>query len=79
MKTIEIEIQLFPDGRMDCKNASAYLGLAEKTLAMMRCSGTGPMFIKKGRIFYYQEDLDTWLAADGKSISTAQQKLVGAK
>jgi len=29
-------IQMFPDGRLDTKNAALYLGLKEKTLAMMR-------------------------------------------
>ena len=74
MKTIlkTIEITLFPDGRLDVRNASRYLGLKEKTLAMMRASGSGPKFIKRGRIFYYQEDLDAWLNANGRFISTAQ-------
>jgi hypothetical protein len=70
----QIEIMIFPDGRLDTKNASAYLGLSEKTLAMMRCQGTGPRFIKRGRIFYYQEDLDAWLAQAKRVTSTAQVK-----
>ena len=65
-------IQIFPDGRMNVKNAASYLGLKEKTLAMMRSRGTGPQFIKRGRIFYFREDLDTWLNARGKLISTSQ-------
>ena len=59
-------ITMYPDGRMRTEDAARYLGLAPKTLAMMRCSGKGPRFIKKGRIFYFKEDLDAWLA-DGKS------------
>jgi hypothetical protein len=70
----QVEIVVFPDGRLDTKNASAYLGLSEKTLAMMRCHGTGPRFIKRGRIFYYQEDLDAWLAQAKRVTSTAQVK-----
>lgn len=66
------EIIMFPDGRMDTKNSSAYVGLSEKTLAMMRCNGTGPKFVKRGRIFYFKEDLDTWLNAGGRLTSTAQ-------
>ena len=69
-----IHIQIFPDGRLDVKNAARYLGLKEKTLAMMRSHGTGPCFIKRGRIFYFKEDLDTWLKADGRLSSTAQHK-----
>ena len=67
-----IEVSLYPDGRMDAKNAATYLGLSEKTLAMMRCEGTGPQFIKRGRIFYYRTDCDQWLNAGGKLSSTAQ-------
>jgi hypothetical protein len=62
----------YPDGRLDAKNASTYLGLSVKTLAMMRTSGSGPKFIKKGRIFYYRLDLDEWLNAKGRAVSTAQ-------
>ncbi len=67
-----ITIAMFPDGRLDTKNAARYLGLKEKTLAMMRGSGTGPKFIKRGRIFYFKDDLDSWLNADGRLLTTAQ-------
>ncbi len=53
-----VDVMVLPDGRMDTRSASGYLGLSEKTLAMMRCQGTGPSFIKRGRVFYYKEDLD---------------------
>ena len=66
------EVVMYPDGRLDVKNASSYLGLSEKTLAMMRCSGDGPKFVKRGRIFYFKEDLDSWLNANGRFTSTAQ-------
>lgn len=65
-------VVMYPDGRMDTKNAALYLGLSEKTIAMMRCDGTGPKFIKRGRIFYYRDDLDEWLNAGGRLTSTAQ-------
>ncbi|VVC75011.1 hypothetical protein AQUSIP_02850 [Aquicella siphonis] len=67
-----IQIIMFPDGRLDTRNAALYLGLKEKTLAMMRGSGTGPKFIKRGRVFYFKEDLDAWINAEGRLISTAQ-------
>jgi predicted DNA-binding transcriptional regulator AlpA len=70
----QVDILVFPDGRLDTKNAAAYLGLSEKTLAMMRCQGTGPRFIKRGRVFYYQEDLDAWLAQAERVTSTAQAR-----
>ena len=70
----QVEILVFPDGRLDTKNAASYLGLSEKTLAMMRCQGTGPRFIKRGRVFYYQEDLDAWVAQAQRVTSTAQAK-----
>ncbi len=69
-----INIEMFPDGRMDSKNSALYLGLKEKTLAMMRGNGTGPRFIKRGRIFYFKEDLDVWLNSNGRLISTTQMK-----
>lgn len=66
------ELLIFPDGRLDSKNAATYLGLSEKTLAMMRCKGTGPKYVKRGRIFYFLEDLDSWVNAAGRFTSTAQ-------
>lgn len=67
-----IEFQIFPDGRVDTDNAAIYLGLSLKTLAMKRCQGTGPKFVKRGRIFYFKDDLDIWLMENGKFQSTAQ-------
>lgn len=75
MQTSQIQIDMFPDGRLDATNASKYLGLKEKTLAMMRCDGSGPQYIKRGRIFYFKDDLDAWLNQSGKVTSTAQARL----
>lgn len=69
-----IEVVCYPDGRMDTPNASKYAGLEEKTMAMQRCLGTGPRFIKRGRIFYFKEDLDEWMCANGRHTSTAQAR-----
>ena len=69
--TSNMDVFYFPDNRLDAKNAARYLGLSPKTLAMMRCSGKGPRFVKRGRIFYFKSDLDDWLSA-GKATSTAQ-------
>lgn len=46
-----INVIMLPDGRMDRKNAARYLGLSVKTLAMHVSRGTGPKFIKRGRVF----------------------------
>ena len=73
-----LEVMVYPDGRLDTANAALYLGLKEKTLAMMRGYGTGPKFIKRGRIFYYKDDLDAWLNAKGRLTSTAQSLSKGA-
>jgi hypothetical protein len=64
-------VQFFPDGRMDTHNASLYTGLSEKTLAMKRCDGSGPRFIKRGRVFYFKNDVDAWLQV-ANFTSTAQ-------
>lgn len=69
-----IQVRTYPDGRMDTKNASTYTGLAEKTLAMKRCNGNGPKYVKRGRIFYFQADLDEWMNSQGRLTSTAQAK-----
>ena len=55
------EVVVLPDGRMDARNAARYMGLAEKTMAMMRCSGEGPEYIKMGKIFYFRDKLDEWV------------------
>ena len=53
-----VDVVILPDGRMDRKNAALYLGLSVKTLATHAGKGTGPRFIKRGRVFYFQSDLD---------------------
>ncbi len=70
-----IDVVVLPDGRMDPKNAATYCGLSVKTLAMKRCDGTGPKFVKLGRVFYYREDLDNWLRS-ARVSSTAQVQRV---
>ena len=66
-------VLVLPDGRMDTKNAATYCGLSTKTLAMWRSQGTGPKFLKLGKVFYYREDLDAWLKR-GVVNSTAQAR-----
>ncbi|WP_136798036.1 helix-turn-helix transcriptional regulator [Desulfosediminicola ganghwensis] len=69
-------VKMYPDGRMDTKNAALYLGLEEKTLAMKRSYGTGPRYIKPGRIYYYKKDLDAWIREAKKASSTAQMRVL---
>jgi hypothetical protein len=59
-----VDVVILPDGRMDRKDAALYLGLSAKTLAMHATKGTGPKFIKPGRVFYFKNELDEWLRGD---------------
>ena len=67
-----VKVAMLVDGRMDTQNAALYVGLSQKTLAMQRTKGTGPRFIKRGKIFYYKADLDAWLGGDSRKCSTTQ-------
>ena len=68
-----IPVRMLPDGRMDAANAAAYLGVSKKTMANWRSRSEGPRFCKRGRIFYYRQDLDDWLAG-GLAQSAAQAR-----
>ena len=70
-----LKVVIFPDGRLDTDNSARFLGLSSKTLAMMRSAGTGPKFIKRGRVFYFLEDLQAWMAEQPRVNSTAQARL----
>jgi len=56
-----VSVTVLPDGRMDRRNAARYCGFSEKTLAMHACRGTGPDSVKRGKVFYFREDLDRWI------------------
>jgi hypothetical protein len=72
-------LKMLPDGRMDSNNASLYVGLKPKTLAMKRGDGTGPAFVKVGgRIFYFKDDLDAWVRKC-RVTSTAQARCAKTK
>lgn len=71
-----VSVKMYPDGRLDTKNAALYLGLEEKTMAMKRSDGTGPRFIKRGRIFYFKDDLDAWINECKRATSTAQLRAI---
>jgi hypothetical protein len=46
-------------------------------IAIMRSSGTGPRFMKRGRVFYFLEDLQAWIAEQPRVQSSAQARLRG--
>jgi len=62
------EVTVLPDGRMDTINSGRYVGLKPKTMAMMRCAGRGPEYVKMGKIFYFKDKLDEWIR--GKAMKT---------
>jgi hypothetical protein len=35
---------------------------------MKRCAGKGPDYIKRGKVFYFKDDLDKWLL-EGKKCA----------
>jgi hypothetical protein len=53
--------------------AAHVVRLSPSTLAKMRCSGGGPVFIKAGRsVLYSRTDLNEWLKAR-RRVSTSDQ------
>lgn len=60
-----VRVRILPDGRMTRRDAAAYVGAAEKTLAMWALKGKGPRSVKVGgRRFYYKGDLDAFIEGD---------------
>jgi hypothetical protein len=70
----QVRVVVFPDGRLDTKNAAEYLGLSPKTLAMMRSAGSGPRFLKQGRVFYFLDDLKAWISERPRVRTTAEAR-----
>jgi len=69
------KVHILPDGRMRPRDTAEYVGISPKTLAIWRSMGVGPPFIKVGyrggRVFYYKNDLDTWINRTGRTQITA--------
>lgn len=58
---------------VDVKGAANYTGFGEGYLNKLRCTGGGPVFIKRNGVIRYDlDDLDIWLKA-GKRKSTSQE------
>ena len=56
---------------IDTKAAAAYTGTRTNYLEKLRCTGGGPVHIKRGGLVLYDpNDLDAWLNA-GKRKSTS--------
>jgi excisionase family DNA binding protein len=46
------------------REAATLLRLSERTLERFRVQGTGPVYVKAGRLVRYREaDLEAWIAA----------------
>jgi hypothetical protein len=61
----QVRVRVLPDGRMSRKDAAAYLGRAEKTLAMWALEGKGPRSVLVGgRRFYFKESLDAFIRGE---------------
>lgn len=68
------DINVYPDGRLDRRNAARYMGCPSKTLAIWASQGTGPPYCKLGkRVFYFKEDLDAWIQSH-RATSTADYR-----
>jgi hypothetical protein len=71
-----VRVVAYPDGRLNTDNAARFLGLSTKTLAIMRSNGTGPRFMKRGRVFYFLDDLQSWVEESKRVRSSAQARLI---
>jgi len=48
---------------LNTKELASYLGVAVSTLLLYRAEGTGPRYIKMGRLVRYRaSDVEAWLA-----------------
>ena len=58
----QVTVRVLPDGRLSRRNAAAYLGVKEKTLAMWQLEGKGPSSVRVGgRRFYFKDELDGFI------------------
>ena len=61
----QVKVRVLPDGRMTRRDAAAYLGLAEKTLAQWKSEGRGPRaYLVGGRVFHFKVDLDAFVRGE---------------
>lgn len=63
METVKIIVR--PDGRLDRRDAAAYIGISPKTLANMQTRGVGPRsMLVGGRRYYKLEDIMGYVTGD---------------
>jgi hypothetical protein len=60
-----VGVRVLADGRMDRVNAAKYLDRRPQTLAVWAMNGKGPQpHNVGGRVFYYLDDIDDYVAAE---------------
>ena len=60
-----VRVRVLPDGRLTRRDAAAYLGVAEKTMAMWQLAGKGPKSVLVGgRRFHFISDLDAFIQSE---------------
>ena len=71
-----VKVRVLPDGRMTRKDAAAYLGHAQKTLAMWQLNGKGPVSVKVGgKRFYFKSTLDAFINEELESDEALRKTL----
>ena len=61
----QTRVRITPDGRLTRRDAAAYLGMAEKTLAQWSSEGRGPQMCRVGgRVFYFKDALDAFIRGE---------------
>ena len=60
-----VKVTVLPGGRVDRRNAAAFLGRKPQTLAHWAANGEGPPYKSvKGRVFYELADLQRFMGAE---------------
>ena len=61
-----VRVRILPDGRMTRRDAAAYLGNSEKTIAMWDLNDPNKLGSVKvgGRRFYYKDKLDAFIRGE---------------
>ena len=68
----QVTVRVLPDGRLTRRDAAAYIGVSEKTLAMWAREGKGPRSVRvpgTRRVFYYRQTLDDFIRGDGREAA----------
>ena len=61
-----------PEELVSCDKVAKMLGVATQTLANWRSEGSGPRYLKVGRLVYYRRcNISAWLAAQERDPKAA--------